>query len=69
MPHSVSGGLADRSGSDRKLPRFPALRSPRGSRNLKFGEGLPGADTKNTGDESCLWREAGKPAARGLFEI
>jgi hypothetical protein len=62
LHYGVSGGLAGRSGSDRKLPRFPALRSPRGSEDLECEEGLPGADIKNTGDESRLFFGAKRAA-------
>jgi len=52
----------------RKLPRLPALRSPRsGACELQFSEGLPGADIKNTGDESCLRaKRAGPPRVASL---
>ena len=61
----VSGGFASRSGSDRKLPRLPALRSPRkGSEELDFGLRRTRRRSKNTGDGACQrsiacgWRAA-----------
>ena len=51
----------------RTLPRFPALRSPRGSAELDCDEGSPGADINNTGDESCLFLARSGQARRALF--
>jgi hypothetical protein len=60
--HGVSGGLAGRSGSDRKLPRLPALRSPHGERDEVAELRLTRGRSKNTGDGARLaskWNHRG----------
>ena len=52
--HGVSGGLAGRSGSFARS-RVSRRSAPLvGERDEEGDEGLPGADTKNTGDDARL---------------
>jgi hypothetical protein len=50
----------------RTLPRFPALRSPRGSRDLQLRRGPARGRPKNTGDESCVARSGQARRARAV---
>ena len=66
-PHSVSGGLAGRSGS-LASSRVSRRSAPLGGAEIcNCEEGLPGADQRIR-SMSHAWREAGRPAARGLFD-
>jgi hypothetical protein len=61
----VSGGFASRSGSDRKLPRLPALRSPRWEPGFAIRRGPARGRPKNAGDESRLRRPEVPARTRG----
>ena len=66
---SVSGGFADRPGSlasSRVCRRSAPLD---GGRELQFREGLPGADSKNTGDESRLGAKRASPPRACCLKI
>ena len=65
--HGVSGGLAGRSGSFARS-RVCRRSAPLGGAEIcNCEEGLPGADQRIRA-MSHAWREAGRPAARWLFD-
>ena len=66
--HGVSGGLAGRSGARSQALRVSRRSAPLGGAEIcNCEEGLPGADQRIRA-MSHAWREAGRPAARGLFD-